>query len=213
MAEKFTALTALAAPYDPVNVDTDQILPARFLKMPRDAGYGQFLFHDVRAASPAFVLNRAAYRGAKIFVGNANFGCGSSREGAAFAFYDAGFRSVIAPSFSDIFYNNCLRNGIVPVRLPEDACSHLRKILAERPGTELTVDLVAQQVVAPGGKTPGGKTVVPAGKTYDFEIDPFFREMLLQGLDELGLTLSLMPQIEAFERRYAEEFPWAASGS
>ncbi|MGH8739729.1 MAG: 3-isopropylmalate dehydratase small subunit [Burkholderiales bacterium] len=196
MGESFTILTAIAAPYDAVNVDTDQILPARFLKMPRDGGYGQYLFHDVRAENPGFILDREPYRAAKIFVGNANFACGSSREGAAFAFYDAGFRSVIAPSFSDIFYNNCLKNGIVPVRLPERQCSDLRALLKSRPGTELTVDLQAQKVAA-------------GSESYGFKVDPFFRELLLKGVDELGLTLSLKDQIEAFERRYAEEFPWA----
>jgi 3-isopropylmalate/(R)-2-methylmalate dehydratase small subunit len=196
MGEGFTTLTAIAAPYDAVNVDTDQILPARFLKMPRAGGYGQYLFHDLRAGQPDFVLDREPYRRARIFVGNRNFACGSSREGAAFAFYDAGFRSVIAPSFSDIFYNNCLKNGIVPVRLPEDVCADLRKLLREQPGTELTVDL-ENQIVA------------QAGKTYPFSVDPFFRGMLLKGVDELGLTLSLKDEIEAFEKRYVAEFPWA----
>ena len=195
---KFTSLTAIAAPYEPVNVDTDQILPARFLKMPRAGGYGQFLFHDLRAEDPDFVLDRAAYRGAQIFVANANFACGSSREGAAFAFHDAGFRSVIAPSCSDIFYNNCLRNGIVPVRLPEETCARLRKLLLDRPGSKLTVDLVSQEVREPGGAI------------HPFTVDPFFRTMLLEGVDELGLTLSLTDEIDAFEHRYAAEFPWAA---
>jgi 3-isopropylmalate/(R)-2-methylmalate dehydratase small subunit len=194
---KFTTLTAVAAPYEPENVDTDQILPARFLKMPRAGGYGQFLFHDARAADPDFVLDRAPYREAKIFVANRNFACGSSREGAAFAFYDAGFRSVIAPSFSDIFYSNCLRNGIVPVRLSVRTCADLRAVLNERPGTMLTVDLEKQ-------------VVVEGANEYPFSVDAFFREMLLQGVDELGLTLSMMGEIEAFERRYAAEFPWAA---
>lgn len=194
---KFTRLTAVAAPCEPENVDTDQILPARFLKMPRAGGYGQFLFHDARAADPDFVLDREPYREAKILVANRNFACGSSREGAAFAFYDAGFRSVIAPSFSDIFYNNCLRNGIVPVRLPEEICRSLRRLLWEKPGTRLTVDL-ERQVVAEGANE------------YPFSVDAFFREMLLQGVDELGLTLSMTDEIEAFERRYAAEFPWAA---
>ncbi|HEX6268382.1 MAG TPA: 3-isopropylmalate dehydratase small subunit [Burkholderiales bacterium] len=197
MPEKFTPLTAIAAPYDAVNVDTDQILPARFLKMPRSGGYGQFLFHDLRAAKPDFVLNRAPWREARIFVGNSNFGCGSSREGAAFAFHDAGFRGIIAPSFGDIFYNNCLKNGIVPVRLPEEVCVHLRKHLAQKPGTGLTVDLEKQVVIERGGAT------------HPFQVDAFYREMLLQGVDELGLALSLDNEIEAFERRYAEEFPWA----
>ncbi len=202
MAEQFTSLTAIAAPYEPINVDTDQIIPARFLKFPRKDGYGKFLFHDLRyredgSENPDFVLNQEPYRKARIFVGNTNFACGSSREGAAYAFYDCGFRSVIAPSFSDIFFNNCLKNGIVPARLPEAACAGLRALLAARPGTELTVDL------------ENGRVVEPGGTAHSFAIDPFFREMLLQGLDEIGLTLSLAPEIEAFERAYAEAAPWA----
>lgn len=196
---KFEKLTAVAAPYDAVNVDTDQILPARFLKMPRAGGYGQYLFHDLRAGQPDFVLDREPYRHARIFVGNSNFACGSSREGAAFAFYDAGFRSVIAPSFSDIFYNNCLKNGIVPVRLSDDVCADLRNLLNEKPGAELTVDLENQ-------------IVVEGDKRYPFNIDLFFRGMLLKGVDELGLTLSLKDEIDAFEKRYAAEFPWADPG-
>jgi 3-isopropylmalate/(R)-2-methylmalate dehydratase small subunit len=199
MGEKFTALTAVAVPYEAVNVDTDQIIPARFLKVPRSEGYGAFLFHDL-AQDPGFVLNQAPYREAKIFVGNANFGCGSSREGAAFAFYDRGFRAIIAPSFSDIFHNNCVKNGIVPVRLSEAVCDRLRKSLSDRPGTQLTVDLVSQKVVE------------PAGTAHAFTVDPFFREMLLKGVDELGLTLSLKDEIEAFERGYVADFPWAVRG-
>ncbi len=195
MAETFTALTAIAAPYEPVNVDTDQIIPARFLKFPRSDGYGKFLFHDVRE-DPAFVLNRAPFDKARILVANANFGCGSSREGAAYAFYDCGFRSVIAPSFGDIFFNNCLKNGIVPVRLPEEICANLRKELLKRPGSELTVDLVAQEIR-------------DGGRTHPFSVDPFYREMLLKGVDEIGLTLSLAAEIEAFEKAYAEAAPWA----
>ena len=185
MSEQFTRLTAIAAPYEPVNVDTDQILPARFLKYPRSAGYAKFLFHDLREA-PGFVLDRAPYDKARIFVANSNFGCGSSREGAAFVFRDAGFRAVIAPSFGDIFFNNCLKNGVVPARLPEDVCGELRRRLTQAPGTEVTVDLEAQLV--------DGR--------HAFAVDPFFREMLLQGVDEIGLTLSMLPEIEAFERAY-----------
>jgi 3-isopropylmalate/(R)-2-methylmalate dehydratase small subunit len=185
---KFDTLTAAAVSHEAVNVDTDQILPARFLKMPRSAGYGQFLFHDLGAGKPDLA------RGAKIFVANRNFGCGSSREGAAFAFHDAGFRSIIAPSFGDIFYINCLKNGIVPVRLPEEVCASLRGLPA---GAALTVDLDRQVVVEPGGTR------------HAFEVDAFYREMLLQGVDELGLTLSLEGEIEAFEGRYGAEFPWA----
>ena len=202
MAAQFTTLTAVAAPYDPVNVDTDQIIPARFLKVQRGKDYGRLLFHDLRfgedgAENPAFVLNRAPYRAARIFVANANFGCGSSREAAAYAFYDQGFRSVVAPSFGDIFYNNCLQNGIVPVRLPEATCARLRGMLADKPGNELTVDLVALRVVEPDGTA------------HAFTVGAFFRELLLRGVDEIGLTLSFANEIEAFERAYAEAAPWA----
>ena len=197
MAEPFKALTAVAVPYDGINVDTDQIIPARFLKVPRNEGYGRYLFHDLRfredgSEVPDFVLNRAPFRGARIFVANTNFGCGSSREGAPYAFYDSGFRSIVAPSFGDIFFNNCLKNGIVPARLPEDVCAALRDELKARPGTQVTVDLEAQLV---NGRHP-------------FTIDPFYREMLLQGVDEVGLTQSLLPQIEAFEKDYARFAPW-----
>ena len=123
-------------------------------------------------------------------TGYRSSGLGSSREGAAYAFYDCGFRSVIAPSFGDIFYNNCLKNGIVPVRLPDQECSELRVLVSKNPGTQLTVDLVAQEVKEPGGKV------------HRFTVDGFYREMLLKGLDELGLTLTLLPRIEAFERAY-----------
>jgi len=185
MAEKFVSLTAIAAPCEPVNVDTDQIIPARFLKFPREHGYGEFLFHDLRGEAD-FTLPE----GAKILVANANFGCGSSREGAAYALRDAGLRSIIAPSFGDIFFRNCLKNGIVPARLADGSCAHLRAMLRETPGTELTVDLERQVVVEPGGKA------------HAFGLDPFFRTLLLQGLDELGLTLSLAGEIERFERAY-----------
>jgi 3-isopropylmalate/(R)-2-methylmalate dehydratase small subunit len=186
--EKFIRLTAIAAPLDARNVDTDQIVPARFLKNPRGAGWGKFLFHDLRE-DPGFVLNRAPYDRARILVANDNFGCGSSREGAAYAFHDAGFRAIVAPSFGDIFFNNCLKNGIVPARLPAAACDELRRRLVEAPGTELAVDLEAQLV--------DGR--------HAFAVDAFFREMLLNGVDEIGLTLSMLPEIEAFERAYREQ--------
>jgi 3-isopropylmalate/(R)-2-methylmalate dehydratase small subunit len=202
MAAQFTSLTAVAAPYEPVNVDTDQIIPARFLKVQRGKDYGRLLFHDLRfgedgAEKPEFVLNRERYRAARIFVANANFGCGSSREAAAYAFYDQGFRSVIAPSFGDIFYNNCVQNGIVPVRLRDATCARLRRMLADKPGTELTVDLVELRVLEPDGTA------------HAFSIGAFFRELLLRGVDEIGLTLSFVNEIEEFERAYAEAAPWA----
>jgi 3-isopropylmalate/(R)-2-methylmalate dehydratase small subunit len=194
MAERFTRFTAVAAPYDPVNVDTDQIIPARFLKAPREQGYGAFLFHDAREQVD-FFLNHPVFGKAKILVANTNFGCGSSREGAPYAFHDAGFRSVIAPSFGDIFFSNCMKNGIVPVRLGEEACASLRKCLRENPGAEVTVDLAS------------GKVATPIGE-FGFSVPPFFREMLLEGVDEIGLTLSMLPQIEAFEKGYAAATPW-----
>jgi 3-isopropylmalate/(R)-2-methylmalate dehydratase small subunit len=194
MAEKFTRFTAIAAPYDPVNVDTDQIIPARFLKVPREHGYGAFLFHDVRER-PDFFLNHPVFGKAKILVANTNFGCGSSREGAPYAFHDAGFRSVIAPSFGDIFFNNCMKNGIVPVRLEEKRCSALREALKQHPGGQITVDLQTNKVTTPIGE-------------FEFSVPPFFREMLLEGVDEIGLTLSMLPTIEAFEKDYAASTPW-----
>ena len=194
MAEKFTRFTAVAAPYDPVNVDTDQIIPARFLKAPRDKGYGGFLFHDARE-QPDFFLNHPVFGQARILVANANFGCGSSREGAPYAFHDAGFRSIVAPSFGDIFFNNCMKNGIVPVRLEEKTCAALREALKKNPGSEITVDLTSNKVTTPIGE-------------FGFQVPPFFREMLLEGVDEIGLTLSMLPQIEAFEKDYAAATPW-----
>lgn len=201
MAEGFRVFTAVAAPYDPVNVDTDQILPARFLKLPRSAGYGQHLFHDLRYGPDGqpdgrFVLNQPAYREAGILVGNENFGCGSSREGAVYALRDHGLRSVIAPSFSDIFYNNCLRNGMVPVRLSAAQCAELRQRLAARPGLSLTVDLERQEVRA------------PEGPTCRFTVDDFSRTLLLEGLDEIGLTLGLGAELDRFEAAYLASTPW-----
>lgn len=194
MTEKFSSFTAIAAPYDLVNVDTDQIIPARFLKAPREQGYAGFLFHDVRER-PEFFLNHPVFGKAKILVANSNFGCGSSREGAPYAFHDAGFRSIIAPSFGDIFFNNCMKNGIVPVRLEEKTCAALREALKKKPGSEITVDLTSDKVSTPIGE-------------FAFSVPAFFREMLLEGVDEIGLTLSMLPKIEAFEKDYAASTPW-----
>ena len=201
--EPFTRLTAIAAPYDPINCDTDRIIPARFLKFPRGGGYGQFLFHDIRrkgeAQDPEFVLNRAPYDQARILVANTNFACGSSREGAVYALFDAGFRAVIAPSFGDIFFNNCLKNGVVPARLPAEVCADMRTQLTATPGATVTVDL--QSLVVTG----------PDGAHHAFEIDGFFRELLLKGTDEVGLTLGLMPEIEAFEATHHARAGWIAA--
>ena len=201
MAEGFRVFTAVAAPYDPVNVDTDQILPARFLKLPRSAGYGPHLFHDLRFGQDGqpeanFVLNQPAYREAGILVANDNFGCGSSREGAAYALRDYGIRSVIAPSFSDIFFNNCLRNGMVPVRLTATQCAELRARLVASPGLSLTVDLERQVVLTPDGASCA------------FSVDAFSRTLLLEGLDEIGLTLGLGAELDKFEAAYLASMPW-----
>ena len=200
--QPFTTLTAVAAPLDLPNVDTDRIIPARFLRKPRGApGYATFLFHDLRVNAdgtekPDFVLNRAPYRGAKILVTAENFGCGSSREMAVWALDANGVRSVIAPSLGDIFHQNCFQNGLLPVILPGGVVADLRKQLHERPGATITVDLEAQTVT------------VPDGAAHRFDIDPFRKQMLLSGRDEIALTLGYESAIAAFEARHAAETPW-----
>jgi 3-isopropylmalate/(R)-2-methylmalate dehydratase small subunit len=197
----FTPLTAVAAPLDMANVDTDKIIPARYLRKPREPGYDPYLFYDMRFDTegrerPDFVLNQAAYRQAGILVAGANFGCGSSREGAVYAMLDHGIRSVIAPSFGDIHYANQLQNGMLPVILPEPVCAKLREQLRDAPGAKMTVDLDSQSVTAPDGAT------------HAFEIDPVYRERLLKGLDDVALVLQYLPQIEAFEQRHYGNMPW-----
>lgn len=197
----FTKLTAVAAPLDMANVDTDKIIPARYLRKPREPGYDAYLFYDMRFDAegrerPEFILNQPAYRKAAILVAGANFGCGSSREGAVYALLDYGIRSVIAPSFGDIHYANELQNGMLPVILPEEICHALRAQLRGEPGAEITVDLESQTVTAPDGVA------------HRFEIDPTYRERLLKGIDDVGLVLQYLPQIEAFEQRHHGEMPW-----
>ena len=201
--EPFTVLTAVAAPYDRLNVDTDQILPARYLlKRRTDPEYPTYLFRDLRFKSdgsenPDFVLNRSAYRNAKIFVGNSNFGGGSSREAAAIAFDRYGVRCVVAPNFGDIFYNNCVKNGVLPVRLPESAAAAIRAQLHAKPGATLTVDLPAQMLTD------------VEGRQHKFDIDGFSKNCLLEGLNQIDLTLRRIEAIEAFERGYRETHSWA----
>jgi 3-isopropylmalate/(R)-2-methylmalate dehydratase small subunit len=201
--QPFTVLTAVAAPYDRINVDTDQILPARFLlKRRTDPEYPSYLFRDLRwhpdgSVNAEFVLNQLAYRDAQIFVGNDNFGGGSSREAAAIAFDRYGIRCVIAPNFGDIFYNNCVKNGLLPIRLPEAAVAALRRQLHAQPGAALTIDLPAQTV-----------TDVEGGR-HAFEIDGFSKHCLVQGLSQIDLTLQNLDRIEAFERRYLDTHGWA----
>jgi 3-isopropylmalate/(R)-2-methylmalate dehydratase small subunit len=196
--QPFTRLTAVAAPMDLPNVDTDRIIPARFLRKPRSAGYGQFLFNDVRfdaegREQPDFVLNRPAYRRAQILVAADNFGCGSSREGAVWALAGWGFRCVIAPSFGDIFFENCAKNGVLAVILAAETCAALRRQLHEGPGGTMTVDLEAQSVAAANGTL------------HRFTIDAFRKQALLTGQDEIALTLGYEKEIATFEARRADE--------
>jgi len=199
--EKFQKLDAVAVPIPAPNVDTDQIVPARFLRKPRNAGYGGFLFHDLRfddngEEKPGFVLNRPAYRGARILIAEKNFGCGSSREHAVYALWDYGFRAVIAPSFGDIFFNNCFKNRLLPIVLPTEQVTALQAELAQQPGAHVRVDLERQEVIA------------PSGKVHQFEVDAFRKQCLLQGLDEIAFTLGHDADIAAFEHRQSQELRW-----
>ena len=200
--EAFTTLTATAVPIDMVNVDTDQIIPARFLKRLRtDPEYASFLFHDLRlddggAERPEFILNQKPYRGGGIIVADENWGCGSSREAAVWTLMKNGIRSVIAPSFGDIHYNNGMKNGMLPVRLAKDACAKLRGELHAQPGAEITVDLEAQKVTGPDGSV------------YGFDIDPFQKHCMVNGLDDIALTMEYDSNFAAFEERYKKEASW-----
>ncbi len=199
--EPFTRLTAKAMPMDRVNVDTDQIIPARFLLKQRDENYASYLFHDLRfnpdgSEKPDFTLNQEPYRDSKIIVGNRNFGCGSSREGAVFTLVAYGFRSIIAPGFGDIFFNNCFNNGVLPVVLDGEKVADLRHQLHARPGAEITVDLEARMVTGPDRARHG------------FDVDPHRRTRLLDGLDAIGYTMQFEDDLQAFETRYREESSW-----
>ena len=199
--QPFIALRAIAAPIDLPNVDTDRIIPARFLRKPRETpGYAGFLFRDVRydgeRERPEFVLNQSPFRAAKILVVAENFGCGSSREAAVWALDAAGFRVVIAPSLGDIFHQNCFKVGLLPVILPAATVAGLRAQLHASPGATLGVDLQAQTVTAPDGAV------------HPFEIDAFRKQMLVTGQDEIGLTLGYGASIEEFEARHQAAMPW-----
>lgn len=199
--EPFRRLTAVAAPLDLPDMDTDRIVPARFLSRPRGPEYARYLFHDLRFTAtgeerPEFVLNQSAYRGARILVTAENFGCGSSREMAVWALRAYGIRAVIAPSLSEIFRENCVRNGVVPVLLPAEVVAALRRQLHAVPGATVTVDVEAETVTGPGGDVHG------------FEVDPFHKHLLLRGQDELTLTLSYTAAVAAFEGRLAREMAW-----
>jgi 3-isopropylmalate/(R)-2-methylmalate dehydratase small subunit len=199
--QKFTSLDAVALPLGLSNVDTDQIIPARFLRKSRTDGLAAYLFHDLRfngdgSENPTFLLNRASYRDARIIVADRNFGCGSSREHAVWALWDYGFRVAIAPSFSDIFSNNCYQNGFLPVVVSPVQAAEWRRQLDGAPGTHMSVDLKAQRIVGPDGVA------------IDFEIDSFRKHCLLSGLDDIGFTLELGDAVAAFEKEYRRDMTW-----
>ena len=200
--QAFTRLTGVAVPIDLPNIDTDRVIPARFLRKPQgSAGYDRYLFHDVRfdadgSEKAEFVLNQAPYRPATIVVAAENFGCGSSREAAVWALMAYGIRVVIAPSLGDIFHQNSLKNGLLPVLLPTDVVAGMRGQLHARPGATITADLETQTVTAHDGAA------------HHFEIEPFAKQMLLTGQDEIALTLGYETQIREFEARHRADMPW-----
>ena len=197
----FTTLTGIAAPMPLVNIDTDMIIPKQFLKTIQRSGLGKNLFDEMRfteggAEIPDFVLNRPAYRHAEIQIAGDNFGCGSSREHAPWALLDYGIRCVVSPSFADIFYNNCFKNGILPVVLPADQVAILMDDAKKGANARQTVDLEAQTITASDGQS------------FAFEVDGFRKHCLLNGLDDIGLTLEKAAAINAFEAKAASLRPW-----
>ncbi len=210
----FVTLTALVAPLDRVDVDTDQILPKQYLRSVEKSGYGDYLFDawryrdkgdlgtpsNKRVANPDFVLNQPRYQGAQILLGRRNFGCGSSRENAVWALRDYGFRALVAPSFGEIFYNNCLQNGLLPIRLDESTVGRLFTAVEATPRYQLRIDLPSQTVQT------------PEGASFPFMIDAFRKHCLLEGLDDIGYALAHAEQIRAFEARRATEAPWVFAG-
>ncbi|MDJ0943570.1 MAG: 3-isopropylmalate dehydratase small subunit [Kiloniellales bacterium] len=203
--EPFTKLTAVAAPLPMVNVDTDKIIPARYLKTIKRSGLSEGLFRDLRTDADGqpndFVLNQPAYKGAQILVAGDNFGCGSSREHAPWALLDAGIRCVISTSFADIFYNNCFKNGILPIVVSKEELDKLMDDAERGANATLTVDLEAQTI-----KGPDGGSIA-------FEIDPWKKHCLLNGLDDIGLTMEKKPVIEAFEDGQKAAQPWLYAGA
>ncbi len=208
--KKFTLLQGLVAPLDRANVDTDAIIPKQFLKSIKRSGFGPNAFDEwryldhgepgmdnsTREVNPEFVLNQPRYQGAQILLTRENFGCGSSREHAPWALEDYGFRVIIAPSFADIFYNNCFKNGLLPIRLDSEKVDALFKAVDANAGYRLAIDLETQTITAPDGTV------------YPFEVDAFRKHCLLNGLDDIGLTLQHVGEIAAFEARHHAEQPW-----
>jgi 3-isopropylmalate/(R)-2-methylmalate dehydratase small subunit len=199
--EKFTTLTGVAAPLPMRNVDTDMIIPKQFLKTIQRTGLGKSLFYEMRFDEagkevPDFVLNKPAYRDAEILVAGDNFGCGSSREHAPWALLDFGIRCIIAPDFADIFYNNCFQNGILPIRLPQAEVDKLMDDASRGANAKLTVDLEKQEIRGPDGGV------------ITFDIDPFRKHCLLNGLDNIGLTMEKHEHIATFEEKLTAAKPW-----
>ncbi len=208
--QPFVKLEGLVAPLDRANVDTDAIIPKQFLKSIKRSGFGPNAFDEwryldhgepgmdnsKRKLNPDFVLNQPRYQGASILLARENFGCGSSREHAPWALLDYGFRCIIAPSFADIFFNNCFKNGILPIVLEAKEVDELFREVDATPGYQLLVDLEQQVVVS------------PAGRSFSFEVDAFRKHCLLNGLDDIGLTLQKVDQIKAFEARHKASQPW-----
>jgi len=208
--QKFKKLTVLVAPLDRANVDTDAIIPKQYLKSIKRTGFGPNLFddwryldpgepgmdHSKRRLNPDFVLNQPCYQGAGILLARDNFGCGSSREHAPWALLDYGIRVIIAPSFADIFYNNCFKNGLLPIVLDRAAVDQLFQQTIATPGYQLTIDLEAQTVTT------------PEGTVYPFEVDAFRKHCLVNGLDDIELTLLHVDEIRAYEERRRKEVPW-----
>ncbi len=199
--DSFTNLTGIAAPMPLVNIDTDMIIPKQFLKTIKRSGLGRNLFDEMRYDREGneiadFVLNRPAYRQAQILVAGDNFGCGSSREHAPWALLDFGIRCVISTSFADIFYNNCFKNGILPVTLPPEAVAHLMKDAEKGANARIMIDLPAQTVTAADGTV------------FAFDIDPFKKHCLVNGLDDIGLSLEKVSAIDAYEAQARTQRPW-----
>ncbi|MDX9861831.1 MAG: 3-isopropylmalate dehydratase small subunit [Rhodospirillales bacterium] len=199
--EKFTTLTGVAAPLDMINVDTDMIIPKQFLKTIKRTGLGKSLFFEMRFdddgnEKPDFVLNKPAYRKAQILVAGDNFGCGSSREHAPWALLDFGIRCIISTSFADIFFNNCFKNGVLPITLPKEDVDKLMDDARRGSNATITVDLAKQEIRGPDGGC------------VKFDIDPFRKHCLLEGLDDIGLTLQKAQAIETFEEKQKMTQPW-----
>ena len=201
MMEKFEKISGIAAPMPLINIDTDMIIPKQFLKTIKRSGLGVNLFDEMRYDDngdeiPDFVLNKPAYRSSEIIVAGDNFGCGSSREHAPWAIKDFGIRCVIAPAFADIFHNNCFKNGILPITLPQDQVDVLMKDAEKGANARMEVDLVAQQITTSDGEV------------FSFEVDEFKKRCLLEGLDDIGQTFQKVAAIDSFEAKASDARPW-----